>query len=632
MLDLMRKHARSWLIKVALGGIIIVFVFWYGWSGPEERTSNFAAKVNDTEISTNQFQMVYQSELEKLRLRFKGQIPPELLDKLNLKEKIAQGLVDQILMLEEARRLGLFVTDQDLVWDIRSNPIFLNNGAFDERIYRMYLTSIKLAPAAYEDMRRKELLQLQLAHLLTDSVKTSPEEIKRLWHFQNDRLVLSVLLVKPQKETKTPDTGAVESYFKKNQTKYEIPASVDVKYVVFSWRDIAKGLSVSDDEARSYYGSHPKEFIVPERTHARHILLKVPPDADATKREEIRKKAEEIFARIKMGEDFSKVAEAESQDEATAKKGGDLGYFSKGTMNPELEKAASALAMGAVSEPVLTDQGYEILKVDEKQPEKEVPFDLAKDKIVSKILEEKARNKAERVADDFYEQVYRSEDMEGQSAKFGFTVSHAEMVPRSGELPKVGQDPKLMDEIFRLQPNEVGKLLRVGDNFVIAKLVKKNKERIPDFSEVQKTAEKDYLDYEARQNARKKAREIIEALKEHPEKAEETAKESGLSWQQLEPVSRTAGFIPQLGSSPEISEMLTSVSPAAPLYTEAIPVQGGMAVVRLAKTEPAGEDKFEKDASAFEKWVLEVRKTDFLKGWVRLLREKATINVNPKLL
>ena len=88
----------------------------------------------------------------------------------------------------------------------------------------------------------------------------------------------------------------------------------------------------------------------------------------------------------------------------------------------------------------------------------------------------------------------------------------------------------------------------------------------------------------------------------------------------------------ELGNSPEIGEMLTAISTASPLYAEAIPVSGGLAVVRLSKTEQAGDDKFEKDASAFEKWVLEVRKTDFLKGWLRLLREKAKINVNPKLL
>lgn len=632
MLDLMRKHARSWLIKVALGGIIIVFVFWYGWSGPEERTSDYAAKVNDTEISRNQFEMVYQSEMEKLRLRFQGQVPDELIDKLNLKEKVIQGLVDQRLMLEEAGRLGLFVTDQDLIWDIRSTPIFQSNGAFDERIYRFYLNSIKLVPAAYEIMRRKQLLQLQLAHLLTDSVKTDPEEIKRLWHFQNDRLVLSVLTVKPQPETKTPDPAVLESYFKKNQAKYEIPASVDVKYVAFSWRDIAKTLSVSDDEARAYYNTHPKEFVVPERTRARHVLLKVPKDADETKRDEVRKKAEELLARVKMGEDFAKVAEAESEDESTANKGGDLGFFSKGTVNPALEKAAAALDVGAVSKPVLTDQGYHILRVDEKQPEKQVEFDQAKEKIVNKILEEKARRKVEQVADDFYEQVYRSEDLEGQSTKFGFNIAEAEMVSKAGGLPKVGPDPKLMDEIFRLQPGEVGKLFRLGDNFVIVRLVNQHKERLPGFSEVRRAVEKDYLDHEARQAALKKARDLIEQLTKDPDKAEAAAKELGLSWQQPAPVSRTSGFIPQLGNSPEVGEMLTAISAAAPLYSEPISVPGGVAVVRLTKIEKAGEEKFEKDAPAFEKWVLEVRRTDFLKGWLRLLRDRATIDINQKFL
>ncbi len=239
------------------------------------------------------------------------------------------------------------------------------------------------------------MLEEQVARLLTDSVKTDPEEIKKFWHFQNDKLVLSLLLVQPEQEqtNEAVDTKELEAYFKDHQSKYAIPPAVDLQYVIFSWRDIAKQLSVPDEEAQSYYNMNPKEFLVPEKLQIRHILFKIPEDADKEKKDEVLKQAQTIRERIIGGEDFAKVAQEVSEDAATKEKGGDLGLVSRGSLSAALEKAAAKLEKGAVSEPVLTDQGYELLKVEGKQPEKQLPFDAVKEKIVTKLLEEKAKSK-----------------------------------------------------------------------------------------------------------------------------------------------------------------------------------------------------------------------------------------------
>ena len=100
------------------------------------------------------------------------------------------------------------------------------------------------------------------------------------------------------------------------------------------------------------------------------------------------------------------------EDDATREKGGDLGFFSKGTMNPELERVAAKLDVGKLSEPVRTDQGYDILMVTEKKPEKQLEFDAVKDKIVEKLLREKAQKKINTDAENFYEIVYRTEELE----------------------------------------------------------------------------------------------------------------------------------------------------------------------------------------------------------------------------
>ncbi len=634
LLDLMRRHARSWLIKVALGGIIIVFIFWYGWSGPGDKSQTYAARVNGTVISYDQFYNVYESELEKIRLRFGGALPPELMQKVNLKKSVITGLVRQVLMLQEAARLGMFVTDEDLARDVKSNPQFQRDGVFDPNMYRIYLQSIKLTPAVYEQTRKQELLQEQLIRLLTDSVKTDPEEIKRWWHFQNDKVVLSVLLIKPEaKETREIDSKALESFFRKNEKKYEIPESVNLKYVVFSWADLEKKLEVTEEEIHEYFVMHPKDFTVPEKVHVKIILLKIPEGSDQKAVDEIKQKAEEVRKRIQAGESFEELAKAESQDRASAEKGGDLGSIARGSLAPELEEAAFKTQVGSVSEPVKTKQGYYLIKVEEKQPEVAKPFEAVHDEIKARLLETKARKQLPAVAEDFYEQVYRTEDLEGQAKKFGFPVWEQNFVSRKGALDHVGSEPEVIEDAFRLKTGEVSKMIKTGDTYVVTKLISRNKERMPPLEEVRERVVKDYMNDQARLEAEKKAETIIKALRESPDKGNEMIAQMGLTWENLDPVSRTAGFVPLLGNSSDVTEMLSIISMESPIFVRPIVVEdGAAAVVKLTGIEKASDEQFAKDAAAFESWVSEVRRTEFLKGWIKLLEDRSKIEINDKLM
>jgi len=462
-------------------------------------------------------------------------------------------------------------------------------------------------------------------------VKTDPEEINRLWHFQSDKLLLSVLVIKPQEIKETPDPKTVEAYYKKNQAKYEIPASLNMQYVAFSWKDFAKGLTVSEQDALDYYKEHPKEFLIPEKIHIKHILLLVPEGSSPDQTEEIRKKAEAIRARIESGEDFATLAEQESQDDATKRNGGDLGFLARGTVAPELEAIAFKLPQGKVSEPIPTRQGLELIRVDDRTPEAEIPFESAKGKIEAKLLEEKARKKVNEEADVFYEQVYRSEDLATAAKKFDFPVHTANQVMRATGIPDLGADPKIMDEAFQLRTGEISNLLRNGDMFIVLKVVEKLKERQPSLEDVKSRVEAEVLKEEAMKDATKKAEEIIAALQKQPDDAESIARQFGLEWVKLDPVSRTSEFVPRLGNSPEVGDMLTSVTSVSPLFPVPLRVPDGVAVVRLASVEKASEEQYAKEATVFEKWVLEVRQTDFLKGWLRLFEDRAKITMREKL-
>jgi len=189
-----------------------------------------------------------------------------------------------------------------------------------------------------------------------------------------------------------------------------------------------------------------------------------------------------------------------------------------------------------------------------------------------------------------------------------------------------------MEEAFQLKTGETSRMMRAGDSYVLLKLEEKNKERVPEYSEVRVTVEQDFVKEQALMAARKKAQEVIQALKSAAADPAEVAEKFGLKWQQLEPVARTASFIPQLGNAQEVNEMLTTVTKAVPLFPDPVPVTGGVAVVRLTGVESASEDQYAKDAAAFDNWVLEVRKTEFIKGWIQLLESRSKIDINEKLM
>lgn len=632
MLDLMRKHAKSWLIKVALGGIIIVFIFWYGWSGPGEERRDYVAQIDGTVITTDFYRNVYYSELEKLKLRFRGSIPEGLLEKLNLKKRVQEMLVNQALLMQEAERLGLTSTEQDLVNDIRNTPMFQRNGAFDDYLYREFLRQIRMTTTFYEQLRKQELLETQVVALLTDAVKTDPNEIKRLWHFQNDKLSLAMLTIKPEQTTTPIDPAGLAAFFKENRQKYEIPGSVDLDYVVFSWRDLLKAQSVTDEEARTYYHTHLKDFTTPEKVRARRILLKVPAGADTQTRDAVLKKIEGIAERVKAGEQFDAIARAESEDTNTAEKGGDLGFLSRGAMELELERRAFKLEPGQVSAPIETDQGYDLIRVDEKIAEDVRPFEQVRDEIVEKLREDKARRQVADEADAFYEKAYRSEDLRTAAKEHGFEMKSAQGVTKAGGIPDAGKDKETMDEAFKLKTDELSRLMRSGDNFVVLKLVKKTPERLPELDEVRAAAEQDYRDRLGREAAEKKAREIIDALRKAGANPEQVASQYGLTWEQLDPVSRTTSLVPQLGNEPQVQEMLATVSSSAPVFPDPLPITPGYAVARLVSVTPADEKLFDQQADEFKKWIVDVRQAEFLTGWLRVFQETSKIVINEKVV
>jgi peptidyl-prolyl cis-trans isomerase C len=160
-------------------------------------------------------------------------------------------------------------------------------------------------------------------------------------------------------------------------------------------KEVLDKITITDQQAQEFYKNNPQAFEIPEQVRARHIIIKVPKEASDAEKNEARKKIEEAARRIKGGEEFEKVAAELSQD-STAKKGGDLGYFTRGQMIKEFEEAAFSLKKGQISDIVETPYGFHIIKLEDRKPPRTMPFEEAKPRIVS-FLKDKEGDMAVRL-------------------------------------------------------------------------------------------------------------------------------------------------------------------------------------------------------------------------------------------
>jgi peptidyl-prolyl cis-trans isomerase C len=136
---------------------------------------------------------------------------------------------------------------------------------------------------------------------------------------------------------------------------------------------------VVEADARKFYDDQVKQIKPEEEVHARHILV------------EKKELAVELAEKIKKGGDFAALAKENSKDPGSKEQGGDLGFFGKGQMVPAFEEAAFKLTKDQVSEPIETQFGWHIIKLDEKRPRPVPPFDAVKERIVSTLTQQKAQ-------------------------------------------------------------------------------------------------------------------------------------------------------------------------------------------------------------------------------------------------
>jgi peptidyl-prolyl cis-trans isomerase D len=626
-MTMMRRQSKSILIKIIIGLIGVVFVFWGIYTIRGARPGSKIAYVNGDLISGLEYQATYRDMLLALQRQYKDYWNEEIIEAFQLKQKALENLIDKRLMSQEASRLGLKVNDEEIADAIYDYPAFQVNGVFDENRYRSLLNYNRMEPADFEAGIGSELLGEKISHFIKSFFPVTDNEIIDYYTFQNEKINLGFVTFNSEDfkaEAKATQTN-MEEYFKKHEEEYRIPAQIKIAYITLEPSDFKDKVSVTEAEIADYYEYNPGRFKEQKQVKARHILLKVPPDASNEAEAEIKDKALEILKRAQHGEDFSELAKKYSQDTSNASKGGDLDYFKKGQMVKPFEELAFSMKKGEIGGPVRTRFGWHVIKVEDIKEEKVKTLDEVHDEIEATLKQDIARDIAHERALALMDQMPYDINLASYASQHGLTIRESDFFAKQGNIPGFGTDEKLKQAIYSLDEGEVSEILEHEGKYYIIQVTDTKNSYIPTMSEVADQLRKDVEDHLCLEAARKKAEQYLEELR------------GGADWQKLAKRKNTStkvtgffsrgGNIPNIGYEPSVSEAAFLLSDQTRYPDHPLTVHNKVYVIRWLSKEKIDKESLDKEKGNYAQILSLSKERRVMDRWLRTLKERASIKM-----
>jgi peptidyl-prolyl cis-trans isomerase D len=489
---LQSEHPARKVIFVFIIGIscvaMVLFLIPGFMTDTGQTASGVLVKVGDESIATQEVQNEAQNVQQQRHY-------PEMLMPL-LYQQISQELVQRSALTYEAHRMGLRVSDQEIVDELRDGPYknqFFPNGQWiGAEKYKELLSENNLTVDQFERNLRTQLLLRKLEALITSGVSVNDDEAYQMYKEQNQKVKFQYALLTAQDLAKSvnPSEAELKKYFEDNKQSFAsaIPEKRDIQYVVIDKSKVEGGIKVSDDDLRRYYADHKDEFKVPDEVKVRHILIKtardangnVTPEADAA----AKAKAESVLKQVQAGGDFAQLAGKYSDDEGSKTQGGSIGWIQRGRTVPEFEKTAFSLEKGQTSGLVKTEFGYHIIRVEDKHTAHTPTFEEVKPQIEPAVRAMKAAQALDTVDRTIESQARTSGGFAAAAQKNGLQVFDSGLVTKTDSLPGVGNSPAFMQEAFAAEANNPPESVATPQGYVVFVVTKIEQPKPPTFEEV----------------------------------------------------------------------------------------------------------------------------------------------------
>ena len=633
MLQKIHDSFGRWVVIVILGLIAFTFIFWginrsdFSMSGGQ-----FAAKVNGENISRLEFDRALQQRQNQYQQIYRTELPEDV--RRELRRAVIEQLVQDTTLKQRVVEQGYRASAERIDAAIRDIPAFQVDGAFNEQQAVALLANQGLTPASFRALQRESLEVGDLQDGIILSSFLTPAEFRRYIELYNQQREVAYALfdIAAFSANVTIDDAAIATRYENNKTSYQTAETVDLEYIELEMADIAAGVQVTEEQLRATYEMERERFETPEARHAEHILIEVPEGQE----DAARAKAEAIVARLRGGEDFAAVAAAESADAGTKTQGGDLGWISRGgfLVGP-FEDALYALQVGAISDPVRTEAGFHIIRLEEVRAGEVQPFEAVREEIASELRTREAENAFYDRANKLGEEAFDAyDDLQPVADATGLPIKTVMGFPRTGDPAVFENSAAIVQAAFAEEIVDSGRnseIVELAEDHVLVLRVKDH--HVPTtkpLEEVRDQIREELVRDRAQQLAEEAATAFLADIEQGGDPAARAAAHGG-TWNAAAWIARTDAAVPTEILSTAFGMQKTDA--AAPQRESVALASGGQAViiltgVRAGEPESMTADEREQRRQQLANQAARAELT----GYAGNLRAAATVRIPDEVL
>lgn len=529
MFDFVRKHTR--ILQFVLFLLIFPSFVLFGVEGYSRMSDKgpVVARVDGHDIRQSEWDAAHKAEVDRLRQTMPT-LDAKLLDSPAARYATLERLVQERVIHAAANDARLATSDQRLARELQQDPVIASlrgpDGTLDVARYRQLLGAQGLTPEMYEEQVRADISRRQvLAGVQQSALATPAQAALAFGAFLEKREVQVARFDAAEFAAKVAPTDAeIEAYYQGHPQLFQAPEQVDIEYLVLDVESLKKGISVNEQDLRTYFEQNAARTAGQEERRASHILIAAPKDAPAAERQAAKAKAEQLLAQLKQSPDsFAELARKHSQDPGSAAKGGDLDFFTRGAMTKPFEDAAFSLKKGETSGVVETEFGFHILRVTDIKTPKQRSFEEMRPELEAQLRTQEAQRKFAETADAFSNAVYeQSDSLKATADRFKLELRTATGVRREPAPGATGAlaNPKFLNALFSpdsLEKKRNTEAVELGGNQLVSgRVTKHTPARTLPLAEVKDQVRERLKAERGAELARKAGTEQLQALKTNP--------------------------------------------------------------------------------------------------------------------
>lgn len=441
-MEAFRKVIKGWLGKV----LLVLFLLPLALVGIEGyfsggKTEDTAQLVNGDAISKKELEALTKSFKEQYLAYVNGD--ETLLNQTFIENKALDSLVARTLLLQQAKALGIALSDAQIEQMIAQQPNFQENGKFSETLYANYLRSVGMTSQSLITNLRQDHALKMLSNSFLNHALVSPRDIQQIVDLQTEQrtLHLASIPLDTYKQAVTVSDQEATQYYNEHKNAFKQVASVDVDYIVVPQATVANNtdLTVSEAELQAAY----EKFIASQQANSTPIVKHILVTLDGRSEQEAKARATAAKTEIEQGANFAAVATKYSEDPDSKAKGGVIEGYAKGVFGDQFDQAVNAGALSIVK----TQYGFHVIQAQAAKAD--VPtFAQEKARLEAELRTNKAANVFSDRVNALNELVISSDSLDVVSQEIkGTQVQTVKALKLNSQHP-VLSDPSVKPKLF----------------------------------------------------------------------------------------------------------------------------------------------------------------------------------------